>query len=100
MILYRRCIYRPPAEDRIMSTAMKVALHLVNLANSGEEPDPLTHLRLQKLLYYAQGWYLGIFGRALFTNRIEAWRHGPVVPDVYKELKKHGGATIAATSNE
>lgn len=43
----------------------------------------MTPLRLHKLLYYCQGWHLAWYGRPLFTERIEAWRYGPVVPDVY-----------------
>src|SRR5262249_43083279 len=36
-----------------------------------------------KLLYYAQGWHLAVFNAPLFPNRIEAWKHGPVVKDAY-----------------
>jgi uncharacterized phage-associated protein len=48
----------------------------------------MTNLRLQKLLYYAQGWHLGILGQPLFQERIEAWLHGPVVPVVYARYKR------------
>jgi uncharacterized phage-associated protein len=44
---------------------------------------PIDAMKLQKLLYYAQGWHLAITGRPLFADRIEAWRDGPVVPAVY-----------------
>ncbi|MBL8777063.1 MAG: DUF4065 domain-containing protein [Acidimicrobiales bacterium] len=36
-------------------------------------------MKLQKLLYYAQGWHLAWYGRPLFAERIEAWEMGPVV---------------------
>lgn len=52
--------------------------------------EGITHLKLQKLIYYAQGVYLAITGRKLFYNDIEAWTHGPVVPEVYEEYKKYG----------
>lgn len=69
-----------------MAKALDVATLLTFLAQSGDEPDPLTHLRLQKLLYYCQGWSLGLRGKPLFNERIEAWAHGPVVPEVYETL--------------
>ncbi len=47
----------------------------------------LTHLKLQKLLYYAQGWALVDLGKPLFSNSIYAWQHGPVVKEAYFDLK-------------
>jgi uncharacterized phage-associated protein len=44
---------------------------------------PVDAMKLQKLLYYAQGWHLAITGQPLFTDPIQAWRDGPVVPGVY-----------------
>lgn len=77
-----------------MATAMDVAKHLVQLADSGPEPDELSHLRLQKLLYYSQGWSLALRGVAIFPESIEAWPHGPVVPHVYHQLKGFGWRSI------
>ncbi len=45
--------------------------------------DGITHLKLQKLLYNAQGVYLAIKDKKLFEDDLEAWDHGPVVKDVY-----------------
>lgn len=36
--------------------------------------------KLQKLLYFAQAWHLGIYGTPLFNSDFEAWVHGPVIP--------------------
>lgn len=47
----------------------------------------LTHLQLQKLVYIAQGIALVSRGRPLFYNDIEAWRHGPVIRDLYRVLR-------------
>ena len=49
--------------------------------------DVLTNLKLQKLLYYAQAWFLVHFKTTLFDSNIEAWEYGPVVPDAYTEFK-------------
>jgi uncharacterized phage-associated protein len=77
-----------------MASALDVARLLIRLATSGDEPDPLTHPRLQKLLYYAQGWSLAYWGRPLFNDRIEAWTNGPVVPEVYQAFKGRGWSSI------
>lgn len=43
---------------------------------------PTTIRKLYKLLYYCQGYSLSLRGRLLFREHIQAWRHGPVVPEV------------------
>jgi uncharacterized phage-associated protein len=58
------------------------------------EGEELSNLKLQKLLYYAQGHYLGTNHRPLFPDEIQAWSHGPVVPDVYHSYKTSGSASI------
>lgn len=58
------------------------------IAFSHEHGDPISNLKLQKLLYYAQAWFLALKDRPLFDERIEAWAHGPVVPPVYGQFKK------------
>ena len=50
----------------------------------------ITPLKLQKLLYYAQGSHLALHGRPLFEEQIEAWQHGPVVREVYIAHKNSG----------
>lgn len=50
----------------------------------------ISNLKVQKLLYYAQGKSLADRGVPLFDDPIEAWAHGPVVAEVYHELKKFG----------
>ncbi|MEP7363219.1 MAG: type II toxin-antitoxin system antitoxin SocA domain-containing protein [Acidobacteriota bacterium] len=67
------------------TTASKTAKFLLKLA--GERGLEISNLKLQKLLYYSQGWHLGILEKPLFGERIEAWIRGPVVPPVYGEFK-------------
>ncbi len=52
--------------------------------------DDITHLKLQKLLYYAQAWHLAHTDEPLFNEDIKAWTHGPVVPSVWTEYKSCG----------
>lgn len=78
-----------------MSRAIDVARFLIHLAAPREEDiDCLSHLRLHKLLYYAQGWHPAVFGRPLFEEKIEAWTHGPVVTDVYPSFRAYGYQAI------
>jgi uncharacterized phage-associated protein len=72
--------------------ALDVAKYLIKLSSpdESEDNDRLCNLRLQKLLYYVQGWHLATFGKPLFPERIEAWRHGPVVRDVYHTFARFG----------
>lgn len=58
------------------------------------EDADLSNLKLQKLLYYAQGWHLGMYGRPLFDDKIQAWSHGPVVPAVYHAFKSFEAADV------
>jgi len=58
------------------------------------EGDELSNLKLQKLLYYAQGHHLAERRGALFAEPIQAWSHGPVVPQVYREFKSFGSSSI------
>ena len=75
--------------------AIDVAKFLVYLAACEDEPDFLSHLRLQKLLYYVQGWSLAMRNKPMFVERIEAWAHGPVVKDVYAVLSACGRRPIS-----
>lgn len=52
--------------------------------------DCLTNLKLQKLVYYAQAWYLALYNKPLFDEEIQAWTHGPVIPSLYKRFKPYG----------
>jgi uncharacterized phage-associated protein len=84
-----------------MIPAIDVARCLIRLAvTSGAEPDPLSHLRLQKLLYYAQSWHLAAFGTPLFRERIEAWRDGPVVADLWPHFTVFGHSSILPVDGE
>lgn len=48
-----------------------------------EQLEEVTPLMLQKLLYFIQGIYSGLYGRPIFTEDCRAWIHGPVYPEVY-----------------
>ncbi len=60
--------------------------------------EGLTHLKIQKLLYYAEGVYSAITSEDLFDEKIYAWQHGPVVQEVYAELSRYGRKEIFFSS--
>jgi uncharacterized phage-associated protein len=47
-------------------------------------------VKVQKLLYYCHGWHLAFTGNPMFSERVEAWELGPVVPAVYSADKYAG----------
>ncbi|GIJ48401.1 hypothetical protein Val02_52870 [Virgisporangium aliadipatigenens] len=55
---------------------------------------PMTAMKLEKLVYYCQCWHLAHHRTRLFPETIEAWRQGPVVPELYR---RHRGQYSIST---
>jgi uncharacterized phage-associated protein len=72
--------------------AKTVALFFLELGEL--EAIPITHMKLQKLIYVAHGWCLAIHGKPLIEESIEAWRYGPMIGNVYQWLKHFGSDPI------
>lgn len=83
-----------------MVSSINVANFLLRQAAREPQPESLTQLRLQKLLYYVQGWSLAVRGTPMFSGRIEAWTHGPVVKDVYRGFSSFEDQPITVTISE
>lgn len=64
------------------------------LSKGLEEGVDITHLKLQKLVYYAYAWWAGNYDNYLFVDEIEAWPHGPVVRELYIEFHDAGREPI------
>lgn len=56
----------------------------------------LTPMQLMKLVYIAHGWSLAVLNRDIFSDRIEAWKYGPVIPTLYQATKQFGRNEIPA----
>lgn len=70
-----------------------VANKFIDIANG--KGLSLSPMKLQKLVYFAHGWYLSLTnGQPLIDEKIEAWRYGPVVPSLYHEFKSQGKKAI------
>ena len=76
-----------------MATCFDVANYFLRRADDNAG-DLISNLKLQKLVYYAQGYHLALFGKPLFNERIEAWMHGPVIPEMYYAFKQFGDGPV------
>lgn len=72
-----------------MPTVYDVADELLRLAD--RDRSGLSHLKLQKLVYYAQAFHLGCEGEPLFGEPIRAWRYGPVSPHLWRRHQHRRG---------
>ncbi|WP_425417534.1 Panacea domain-containing protein [Oricola indica] len=54
----------------------------------------ITNLKINKLLYFAHGFYRARFGKRLIRNHFEAWENGPVVKVIFDAFKKNGAEPI------
>ena len=54
----------------------------------------ISNLKLQKLLYFIQAYFLLEKDEECFTDNIEAWDFGPVIPNVYHKYKMYGSTNI------
>jgi len=69
-----------------MTTCFEIAEYFIWMAN--ETGSFMSNLKLQKLVYYSQAWYLAIYGKPLFEEDFEAWIHGPVIKVLYDRYKR------------
>jgi len=76
-----------------MTKLESVAVYFLSLSEP-EAGDFISNLKLQKLVYYAQGFHLAMYDAPLFEDEIKAWEHGPVVPSLYHKYKEHGSKAI------
>jgi uncharacterized phage-associated protein len=61
-----------------------------------EAGDTISNLKMQKLLYYAQGFHLAFYNEPLFPEKIKAWQYGPVVVEIYNEYQEYSDGPIPA----
>jgi uncharacterized phage-associated protein len=78
--------------------AKAVANEFLKIAE--ELGEPLTAMKLQKLVFYAHGWTLALTDKPLVSDPIEAWEWGPVIPALYHEFKRFGNEPITAPAYE
>lgn len=75
-----------------MYDVLDVSRYIINYSN--EKDYSISNLKLQKLLYFVQAYFLMMTGEPCFEEKIEAWNFGPVVPKAYQEFKEYGSGEI------
>lgn len=73
-------------------SAMDIARIIINY--SYKKGNPVSNLKLQKLLYYVQAAFLVETGNVCFDDEITCWQHGPVVREVYNHFCSFGADNI------
>ena len=53
------------------------------LCKLADESTVLNSIKMNKLVYLAHGWLLGLTGRPLIYEHVEVWKSGPVIPEMY-----------------
>ena len=77
-----------------MTQSSTLAIANFFIRKSLKEEKPITQIKLQKLIFFAHGFYLALKEKPLVTEKIEAWQYGPVIPSVYHKFKKWGNNSI------
>lgn len=76
--------------------AINVADWFINQFDK-ESGDVITHLKVQKLLYFSEAWCQVLLNKELFSENIEAWAHGPVVREVFDQFRSAGWTPLSVT---
>lgn len=80
-------------------TSKAIANKFIELAKEEARSD-LSPMKLQKLVYYAHAWFMAFTNKELIKEEIQAWRFGPVIPDIYHEFKEYGNSNITSFATE
>ena len=66
-----------------------------DVANSFLERDNMTHVKLQKLVYYFAAWGWALYDRKMIEDtEFEADAHGPISKKLYRKYRKYGWGYI------
>lgn len=78
-----------------MHSAVVVAAKFCELAEEearkSGKPSDLVALKLLKLVYIAHGLKLARTSKPLISAPVEAWNHGPVIPELYQRIRREYG---------
>ena len=74
--------------------ARSVANWFIEKANADPLQDSKTPLQIMKLVYFGHAWMLGIYERPLISQKVRAWKYGPVVKELYHDMKHWGSRPV------
>lgn len=72
--------------------AIDVANAILEIAE--REKLSISNPHLQKVLWYAQGFSFAFDEQPIFDDDFEAWKYGPVIPNVYNRLRRWGAMPV------
>lgn len=72
--------------------SIKIANELLKIGK--DKRTRLTPMQLVKLVYIAHARYLAQNKKPLISDRIEAWKYGPIIPKLYHVTKHYGKDSI------
>lgn len=75
----------PPSRLYKAVTAEQIADYLIAFSNA--TGSLVSHMKLQKLIFYTQAWHIAVFNEPVFEEDFQAWIHGPVLPSLYERYK-------------
>jgi uncharacterized phage-associated protein len=81
-----------------MYSPQSIANYFLEIA--GAAGHPVSPLRLQKLVYYAHGWYIGYTGLPLINETVKAWEFGPCIPSLFYEFSRYGKDPITSMAQD
>ena len=77
-----------------MYTCFDIAKQILRF--SKEEGIHVGAMKLLKLTYISHGYHLGFYDKPLICNEIQAWKYGPVIPELYFVTKRYGRSQVAS----
>lgn len=76
-----------------MHNSINIANKFIELCKAAED-GYMTPMKLLKLTYIAHGWMLALYDLPLISEYARAWQYGPVIPELYNEIKKYGDQPV------
>jgi uncharacterized phage-associated protein len=70
------------------TSSIEVAHRIILESYNADAGETISNLKLQKMLYYMQGFFIAVFDKKLFDEPILAWNYGPVVYNAYNHFSK------------
>lgn len=71
-------------------SVLVVANHFLTISD-----EPISNLRLQNLVYKAQGFCFGFHDKPIYYDETLAYSFGPVVPTLYRSLQRYGNGVVS-----
>jgi uncharacterized phage-associated protein len=60
-----------------------------------EARSDMSPMKAQKMLFFTHGWHLAMSGVPAIDKPFEVWQYGPVIGQIYHDLKAFGSANIS-----